>query len=391
MAPIYLGEFEYAVLLAILHLDQDAYAVPVRELIEATHRPAGGARRPLYRARPPRGQGLPALAHGRCRPRNAAARRAATTPSPPAGLKAIRATHEALSKHDQGPRIHPGAIMTTPLADSRNACCRSSFAIREQRESIIGDLREEHARHVRRAGRRAGRALAPAAERWASRCATDCRDCSAASRRCAGSRSPPRSRAARGWIGLTRDVLYAWRAIWQRPALASVVVVTLALALAANSTTFSLMDALVLRPYRFAGVERLLVVTTTAPDDRSSIARTCRRPIFASGSEQSTTVKHWALYQWWDANLSGVDVPEQVPAFACRPATSRCLASTPAMGREFPETRGAAGPAPARRARARAVAAAVCGGSATLSARPCVSTASRIEVVGVAPERLQHS
>ncbi len=28
MAPIYLGEFEYAVLLAVLHLDEDAYAVP---------------------------------------------------------------------------------------------------------------------------------------------------------------------------------------------------------------------------------------------------------------------------------------------------------------------------------------------------------------------------
>ncbi len=28
MAPIYLGEFEYAVLLAVLHLDAEAYAVP---------------------------------------------------------------------------------------------------------------------------------------------------------------------------------------------------------------------------------------------------------------------------------------------------------------------------------------------------------------------------
>ena len=39
------------------------------------------------------------------------------------------------------------------------------------------------------------------------------------------------------------------------------------MALAANSTTFSLLDALVLRPYRFEGVDRLLVVTTSAPDD----------------------------------------------------------------------------------------------------------------------------
>ncbi len=31
----YLGEFEYAVLLAVMHLREDAYAVPVRELLEA--------------------------------------------------------------------------------------------------------------------------------------------------------------------------------------------------------------------------------------------------------------------------------------------------------------------------------------------------------------------
>ena len=44
MAPIYLGEFEYAVLLAVLHLGEDAYAVPVRELIEQrTGRPVAQA------------------------------------------------------------------------------------------------------------------------------------------------------------------------------------------------------------------------------------------------------------------------------------------------------------------------------------------------------------
>jgi len=49
MAAIYLGEFEYAVLLATLHLDQEGYAVPIRELIEArTGRPV--ARGALYTA-----------------------------------------------------------------------------------------------------------------------------------------------------------------------------------------------------------------------------------------------------------------------------------------------------------------------------------------------------
>jgi PadR family transcriptional regulator, regulatory protein PadR len=101
MPPIYLGEFEYAVLLAVLHLDEDAYAVPVRELIEQrTGRPV--ARGALY-------TGLDRLeAKGCLRSRmgeateergGKAKRYYAVTP---AGLKAIRATHEALSSMTKG-------------------------------------------------------------------------------------------------------------------------------------------------------------------------------------------------------------------------------------------------------------------------------------------------
>jgi PadR family transcriptional regulator PadR len=101
MAPIYLGEFEYAVLLAVLHLDQDAYAVPVRELIEErTSRPV--ARGALY-------TGLDRLESKGClrsrmgdptEERGGKARRYYSIT--PAGLKALRATHEALSSMTKG-------------------------------------------------------------------------------------------------------------------------------------------------------------------------------------------------------------------------------------------------------------------------------------------------
>ena len=101
MTPIYLGEFEYAVLLAILHLDEEAYAVPIRELIEEkTGRPV--ARGALY-------TGLDRLESKGClksrmgdptEERGGKARRYFTVT--PAGLKAIRATHEALSSMTKG-------------------------------------------------------------------------------------------------------------------------------------------------------------------------------------------------------------------------------------------------------------------------------------------------
>jgi PadR family transcriptional regulator, regulatory protein PadR len=101
MPPIYLGEFEYAVLLSILHLDHEAYAVPIRELIEQrTGRPV--ARGALY-------TGLDRLEAKGClrsrmgdatEERGGKARRYYTVTA--AGLKAIRAQHEALSSLTRG-------------------------------------------------------------------------------------------------------------------------------------------------------------------------------------------------------------------------------------------------------------------------------------------------
>ena len=101
MAPIYLGEFEYAVLLSVLHLDDDAYAVPIRELIEQrTGRPV--ARGALY-------TGLDRLEAKGClksrmgdpsEERGGKARRYYTVTA--AGMKAIRATHGAFASLTKG-------------------------------------------------------------------------------------------------------------------------------------------------------------------------------------------------------------------------------------------------------------------------------------------------
>lgn len=101
MPPIYLGEFEYAVLLAILRLDEEAYAVPIRELIEErTGRPV--ARGALY-------TGLDRLEVKGClrsrmgeatEERGGKPRRYYSVT--PAGMKAIRATHESLANLSRG-------------------------------------------------------------------------------------------------------------------------------------------------------------------------------------------------------------------------------------------------------------------------------------------------
>ena len=95
------------------------------------------------------------------------------------------------------------------------------------------------------------------------------------------------------------------------------------------------MDALVLRPYRFAGVDRLVVATTVAPDANFFDRINVTAADFREWREQSRTIKDWAMYEWWDANLSGVDIPEQVPAFFVSPGFFELMGSTPSIGRAF--------------------------------------------------------
>jgi putative ABC transport system permease protein len=204
----------------------------------------------------------------------------------------------------------------------------------EFRDAILGDLREEHARVARRFG-------PERAARW------HLRQCAGIAVRYGTMRLLRRKPPAR-WItlaaqerdggrftGLFRDLRYAWRGVTQRPALAAVVVITLAVALAANSTTYSLMDALVLRPYRFEGVDRLLIVTTGRPDDDFVDRERVAAADFREWQARAKSVTQWSMHLWWDANLSGVDVPEQVPGFMVSPGYFTLLGAPPALGRDF--------------------------------------------------------
>jgi len=97
----YLGEFEYAVLLAVLHLGDGAYAVPMRELIESrTGRPV--ARGALYTALD-RLEGKACLRSRMGDPtpeRGGRARRYFSVT--PLGLRALKGTHAAFANLTRG-------------------------------------------------------------------------------------------------------------------------------------------------------------------------------------------------------------------------------------------------------------------------------------------------
>ena len=77
-------------------------------------------------------------------------------------------------------------------------------------------------------------------------------------------------RATWGWTWLESifvDVRYSFRALGRQPAFAAVAVLSLALAIGANSAIFSFADALLLRPLPVKNPAAVLDVISTTPDN----------------------------------------------------------------------------------------------------------------------------
>jgi putative ABC transport system permease protein len=223
---------------------------------------------------------------------------------------------------------------TTPPPAAAERLLRAAVRDPEWRDAVLGDLAEEFTGLIRRRG-------PDFARRWYWRQALvlSCRFTTA---RVVPLAAPRRTRqmlevadeGLSGWTWVS-DARYALRALRARPSLSVAIVATLALALAANATIFNLADALYLRPFRFAGVDRLVVVAS-APErdplaDRSSVAPADYR----DWVRESTTLTDFAAADFWDPNLSDVDQPEQLAGFRVTPGFFRAIRTEPLIGRTF--------------------------------------------------------
>src|SRR5262249_43858333 len=109
-----------------------------------------------------------------------------------------------------------------------------------------------------------------------------------------GSRMPqrlPEPTATRAGLSglLWYDLRQAWRSVRHHPALSLTIVVVLGVALAANATTFAMADAIVLRPYRYSGMPRAVMIASD--DHKRFFARDAVTPgDFVDWREQTRDV-----------------------------------------------------------------------------------------------------
>jgi putative ABC transport system permease protein len=202
----------------------------------------------------------------------------------------------------------------------------------EWANAIAGDLREEFVQMTKRHG-------APYARRWywAQAMGVAAHQLAARVRRPRRASAmlepdPPDARA--GLLSqAAHDLRAAWRSIRHQPALSATVVVVLALGLAANATTFALADAIVLRPFRYPGVERAAVVASDSHErffDRESVAPAD----FLDWRTQAGDVfERMAAIEWWDPQYLPDGPPQQLNGFFVSPELFDILGEPALVGR----------------------------------------------------------
>src|SRR5262245_8603541 len=134
--------------------------------------------------------------------------------------------------------------------------------------------------------------------------------------------------------GIVLDLRAALRGLLARPALSLFLVLTLAVGLSASGTIFGLVDALVLRPLPFKGMDSLVMAWETYPS-RDPFDRWTVAPANFLDWKDATPDAFETLVAMdgWATSITGRDVPEQVEAFRVSAGFFETLGATPLQGR----------------------------------------------------------
>src|SRR5205085_2712592 len=111
-------------------------------------------------------------------------------------------------------------------------------------------------------------------------------------------------------------------------------VLALALGIGANTALFSVVNALLLHPFRFKEMDRLVAVWETIPS-QSVMHNEASVPNYLDWRAQNSGFENLGGYSWWSVNVSNVEPPERVQGFLVSGNCFQIFGVTPALGRTF--------------------------------------------------------
>ena len=132
-----------------------------------------------------------------------------------------------------------------------------------------------------------------------------------------------------------RDLRHAGRVLIKAPGFSLAAVMTLALAIGANSAIFSLLTALILRPLPYAEPDRLTIFWNAV--EKGEVTALSLREL-VTYRQEAQTVEQIAAYVDTSANLTGEAEPERVRSAAVTGNLFATLGVQPLLGRTISES-----------------------------------------------------
>lgn len=133
---------------------------------------------------------------------------------------------------------------------------------------------------------------------------------------------------------LIQDLRYAARSLRHNPGVTAAAVLTLAIAIGANTAMFSLVNGILLRPFPFPEPERLVQVWDSNPG-RGWNTFSVSPPNFLDYRRQNTSFESLTSYFNSNTTLTGIDEPERIRATVVGPDYFQTFGVQPQLGRAF--------------------------------------------------------
>src|SRR5262245_14609426 len=133
---------------------------------------------------------------------------------------------------------------------------------------------------------------------------------------------------------LIHDLKYGLRMLRKSPGFAAVAIVTMALGIGANTSIFSVVNAVLLNPLPFPSPERLVALGQTEANDRETLSQFSFRN-FADLREQSKVFERLAAYYNNTMTLTGQREAVRLRGVVTTENLFPLLGVRPALGRTF--------------------------------------------------------
>ncbi|MGB2987851.1 MAG: ABC transporter permease [Phycisphaerae bacterium] len=134
---------------------------------------------------------------------------------------------------------------------------------------------------------------------------------------------------------LLHDLRYAFRTLVKRPGFTTVIVVTLALGIGANTAIFSVISAVLLHPLPFDSPDELVVVGESSRTHGEGNPGQVTYPNFMDWKRQNHVFEDMGTFRGVEYTLSGDTVPERIPGARVSAGFFTVLHVDAAVGRTF--------------------------------------------------------